>query len=241
MSLGNEDFLNTTDPEEELEFRISYTEESNTVPNMDSNNESSLPTIDIIPEEFTDYKFDFNQGQQGDEDIALVKSWLLSGTERPPLPPEPSPWLQNLWKEFSRLSISSDGLVYHTNLDPNTNLSNQRILVPKSFVPKLLYHFHGAPLTGHVAKDVAATKARQICYWPGMTKDIEKHCTSCLPCQYQSNPVPGYKAPLRPIKVTRPFQKVAVDITELPLTSQGNRYVITCCDLFTKHINLYPS
>lgn len=37
----------------------------------------------------------------------------------------------------------------------------------------------------------------------------------------------------------RPFQRVAVDILELPVTSKGNRYVLVVEGYFTKFLNLY--
>lgn len=39
--------------------------------------------------------------------------------------------------------------------------------------------------------------------------------------------------------VNKPFERVAADITELPLTTNGNRYVLVVTDYFTKYINMY--
>lgn len=40
-------------------------------------------------------------------------------------------------------------------------------------------------------------------------------------------------------QTSRPLQRVAVDILELPVTSQGNRYILVVEDYFTKFVNLY--
>lgn len=37
----------------------------------------------------------------------------------------------------------------------------------------------------------------------------------------------------------RPFQRIAADILELPITSKGHRYVLAVEDYFTKFVNLY--
>ena len=50
---------------------------------------------------------------------------------------------------------------------------------------------------------------------------------------------PG-RPPLSPILVQRPFQIVGVDLMELPLTIQGNKYVLVFQDLFTKWSMVYP-
>lgn len=44
---------------------------------------------------------------------------------------------------------------------------------------------------------------------------------------------------MKTIVATEPFQKVAADILELPITSRGNRYVLVVQDYFPKHVNLY--
>lgn len=52
--------------------------------------------------------------------------------------------------------------------------------------------------------------------------------------------MPKLQAPLIPITPERPFQIVAADITELPVSTKGNRYALVMMDLFTKFVNLYP-
>lgn len=73
-----------------------------------------------------------------------------------------------------------------------------------------------------------------------MSADISKHCSRCAACQSRRSPVPRPQAPLISISPDRPFEIVAVDITELPLSTKGNRYVLVMMDLYTKFVNLYP-
>ena len=44
---------------------------------------------------------------------------------------------------------------------------------------------------------------------------------------------------MKTIVATEPFQKVAADIIEIPITSRGNRYVLVVQDYFSKYVNLY--
>ena len=44
---------------------------------------------------------------------------------------------------------------------------------------------------------------------------------------------------MRTSQVERPFQRVAANIHELPVTSKGNRYVLVVEDYLTKFVNLY--
>uniref|UniRef100_A0A3P9GYP2 Integrase catalytic domain-containing protein n=1 Tax=Oryzias latipes TaxID=8090 RepID=A0A3P9GYP2_ORYLA len=72
-----------------------------------------------------------------------------------------------------------------------------------------------------------------------MLKDIRQWCEQCRACQTRRSPVPKAKAPMGGSPVSRPLQRVAADILELPLTSRGHRYVLVVEDYFTKFVNVY--
>ena len=74
-----------------------------------------------------------------------------------------------------------------------------------------------------------------------MLTNVVNFCKSCIACQTRRNPVPAYQALLKPINVSRPFEKVAADIATvtLPITSRGSRYLLVVSDYFTKYFNLY--
>lgn len=73
-----------------------------------------------------------------------------------------------------------------------------------------------------------------VYYWPYMTRNIHKFCAECLACQTLSCHTPHERAPLQLIQAEKPFQKVAADISELPVMSSGNRYVLVVMDYFTR-------
>uniref|UniRef100_A0A8C2FEK8 Integrase catalytic domain-containing protein n=1 Tax=Cyprinus carpio TaxID=7962 RepID=A0A8C2FEK8_CYPCA len=73
-----------------------------------------------------------------------------------------------------------------------------------------------------------------------MSRDIQKFCAECVSCQSCASTTPHERAPLQSIHAERPFQRIAADITELPVTSLGNRYVLVVMDYFTRFVNLYP-
>uniref|UniRef100_A0A3B3DD48 Integrase catalytic domain-containing protein n=1 Tax=Oryzias melastigma TaxID=30732 RepID=A0A3B3DD48_ORYME len=72
-----------------------------------------------------------------------------------------------------------------------------------------------------------------------MLKDIRLWCEQCRACQTRRSPVPKSKAPMGGSPVSRPLQRVAADILELPVTSRGHRYVLVVEDYFTKFVNVY--
>ncbi|KAK6491574.1 hypothetical protein HHUSO_G3672 [Huso huso] len=72
-----------------------------------------------------------------------------------------------------------------------------------------------------------------------MRSDVQRYCEGCWSCEARRNPVPPRRAPLQSIKAIRPFQFVCIDITELPVTARGSRYILVVQDHFTKYVNLY--
>ena len=110
--------------------------------------------------------------------------------------------LKSLYKEIANLYINeSDDLVYRRNL-----AGVSQVLIPKSWVPQIIVHFHGAPLVGHTSPLSAYTKAKQYCFWPGMKLDFENHSRTCAQCQKFSKPNPPYHAPLQSIQTDHPFK-----------------------------------
>ena len=181
------------------------------------------------------------QQQQNDECLSTVISWVQDSASRPPigrLRNSPSS-LRKLWHEYPNLIIRQGILCRKTKQSPYSPVSFQ-VVLPKVLIPTALAALHGNVLSGHLSAERTLQRARRVCYWPYMTRDVTTFCTECLPCQKRGSPIPHERAPLQTIHADRPFQKVAADITELPLTSQGNRYALVITDYFTRYVNLFP-
>ena len=67
--------------------------------------------------------------------------------------------------------------------------------------------------TGHMGIQKSKERARDVLYWPGMTKQIEKHVSRCSTCQeYQNLP---QREPLLPHCIpSRPWQMVGLVLVE---------------------------
>ena len=72
-----------------------------------------------------------------------------------------------------------------------------------------------------------------------MAKDVEKYCRECKRCQQSKLSMPQ-RAPLINMPIGRPWQMVAVDILEVPLSSNNNRYLLVLQDYFTKWADAIP-
>lgn len=73
---------------------------------------------------------------------------------------------------------------------------------------EILLQLHGSPTSAHFPH--LGEWARQFCYWPSMYKDIKTWFEQCKICQTRRGPVPS----------AQPFERVAMDILELPVTTK---------------------
>ena len=74
-----------------------------------------------------------------------------------------------------------------------------------------------------------------------MTESVKRWCKTCDVCA-RGKPGPGTgKSPLQQFRVTAPMQCVAVDIVgPLPVSRDGNEYIIVLGDYFTKWQEAFP-
>ena len=183
---------------------------------------------------------ELRQQQHDDDCLREVILWLCDDRRRPPIGrlKRSSPTLRKLWHDFPKLLLWQGILCRKLEVSPHTP-ANFQVVLPTALISTALTGLHGNQFSGHLSAERTLRKARRICYWPYMTRDVYKFCAECLPCQSRNCPTPHERAPLQSIYAERPFQKVAADITELPITSSGNRYVLVVMDYFTKYVNLF--
>ena len=90
--------------------------------------------------------------------------------------------------------------------------------------------------SGHFSPKAAYTTLAKRYWWDGMYRDVHSHCRSCLTCATYQGTGRRTKQSLMPIPVGEAFHRVGVDIMELPLTQNGNRYVVTFIHYLTKWV-----
>ena len=73
-------------------------------------------------------------------------------------------------------------------------------------------------------------------YWPGVKRDVERHCQGCPECQRVA-PRTTARNPLIPMPIIdTPFDCIALDIVgPLPKTSRGHRYILVLVDYATRY------
>ena len=72
-----------------------------------------------------------------------------------------------------------------------------------------------------------------------MLHDIDQYCRECEVCQSSKPPSPQ-KVPLISMSIGKPRQMVAVDILEVPVSFNKNRYLLVIQDYFSKWADAIP-
>lgn len=129
----------------------------------------------------------------------------------------------------------NDRILYRVEADKSL-----RIIPPATDRQKLFKEAHQGPFSGHLREAKIHSELSRHYWWPGMRRDIAQMCRSCLTCATRGVGKP-VKPPLTPIPVNGPFDRVGVDVLQLPKTRQGNRYAVVFMDYLTKWPEVYAT
>ena len=76
-------------------------------------------------------------------------------------------------------------------------------------------------------------------YWVSTARDVEQYCRECTKCQQSKLSMPQ-RAPLTSLPIGRPWKMVAVNILEVPLSTNNNRYLLVVQNYYTKWAEAVP-
>ncbi len=194
-------------------------------PSISGKSEPPLITAPITAHAIIDLSqtlsVDIAQCQKDDVTLRIVSEWLKDG-RRPPAwaIKKGSAELKVYWRQFDRLHLQ-DGKVYRFACNKPKESPTLHVVIPSKAVPQVLQFLHGHSTVGHLGHKKTLARAREHFYWPYMARDIDNYCQQCVSCQSRSMPFSHRVAPLQTIHASHPFEKVAADITELPVSPSG--------------------
>ena len=114
----------------------------------------------------------------------------------------------------------------------------RQLVVPRKYRLELLRIGHDIPLAGHLGGNRTTYRITQTFFWPGISKDVRRYCSTCDVCQRVGKRGDHPKARLSPMPVIEePFSRVAVDLVgPLPNPSpSGKKYILTVVDYATRY------
>ena len=99
--------------------------------------------------------------------------------------------------------------------------------------------FHDDPTSAHCDFNTTYGKINQRYFWSTMYRDVKNFVQSCDTCQRQGKPRKQTK--IHPITPSSLFDRWGVDIVgPLPVTQNGNRYIIVAVDYFSRWPEAQP-
>ena len=76
-------------------------------------------------------------------------------------------------------------------------------------------------------------KLQQVAYWVGMAQAVAEYCTQYVIYQQAKLPTPTL-GPMPNVPIEVPWQILAGEILEAPISHHHNRYLLVVKDYFTK-------
>lgn len=108
-------------------------------------------------------------------------------------------------------------------------------------IKKVLSEFHDHPMAGHPGQQRMLEKLRMRYSWKNMRRDVKQYVQSCEKCKFNKVTTHTNERFMLTTTPTKPFDVVVVDtIGLLPVTTKGNRYILSIqCD-FSKYVVYVP-
>ena len=145
--------------------------------------------------------------------------------------------LLQMWKQLE----IREGVLWRRYETKDGSRSHLQLVVPKSKRQDVLKEIHAGVAGGHLGEEKTLSRLKERYYWPGHWTDVREFCRTCSECTSRKSPSPRNRGPLTPVKSGYPMQIVAVDILgPLPITENGNSYVLVASDYFTRWVEAYP-
>jgi hypothetical protein len=208
-----------------------------TLPDEQNNESESDDDPGIIVNHVILKETEVNERQLDDEDVFELYQWIEKG-QKPERIDAKRPELLIYWRQFNRFRIFGKN-VFRTVDDPNVGVHFQYV-VPKSDRADVLTKIHDDPFCGHLGKDRTFLRLKERFYWPNYEKQASAHVRTCDTCARIKAPPQYNQEPLVPLRATRPFQLVTMDIMgPFATTERGNKYLLVMIDHFSKWVELF--
>lgn len=124
--------------------------------------------------------------------------------------------IQKYWHHRDNLTLQNDLLMYDT-----------RLVIPHIMQPEMLKRLH----EGHMGINKSRARARQLVWWPGISKDIENVIKRCCICVQEAI---NFREPLISKELpSRPWQQLAIDLFKLNL-----KWYVAIIDCYSRYIEV---
>lgn len=132
-----------------------------------------------------------------------------------------------------------DGVLCKKVVKENEADSHTQVIVPKSLRKEVLNNMHVRISAGHLGTKKTTERVKQRFYWYGLKDDVNLHIKSSDTCEANKLPQKKLSAPMGHLSSGTPLDNLAIDfLGHLPLTRNGNRFILVLTDHFTKFVKV---
>ena len=173
------------------------------------------------------------EAQRKDVNLRLLHMWLIEGKT----PSDQEIMLAGVSEKFYWLNrgmfMAADGLIMQKGQEDGRDL----LVVAGEMKEEVMRICHSIPSAAHQAYERTKMRVKGRYFWHRMSRDIKEFVSKCSLCNRNK---PANRKNRHPQVINHagiPMEKIHMDfIGPLPLTKQGNEYILVMVDNFTKWI-----
>ena len=181
------------------------------------------------------------QAQSEDPVLQKVRKWVAKG---PPSKDDLRGCSEDERVYAQQLGVIEDDnglLILRYRFNKGVPQDRRRALIPPKMRPQVYHFIHQHPTAGHFGRNATTAKAAERFYWPGMAGDVHRFVRDCADCLIKIQQVKLKNTVHHPVITGYPGERLHVDLVgPLPETPQGDKYLLTCQDAFTRFAWAYP-
>lgn len=107
------------------------------------------------------------------------------------------------------------------------------LVIRRSELEAILKALHDSPYGGHLGSTTMEDKVKEKYWWKNFINDIREYVKTCDTCQRKGKPRKNQL--LHPVESNEIFEQFGIDaIGPLPMTANGNRFILTAMDYLSK-------
>ncbi|XP_060780518.1 uncharacterized protein LOC132888512 [Neoarius graeffei] len=141
-------------------------------------------------------------------------------------------------RQWSRL-VEQEGVLYRRVFRLDGKEEFLQVLLPATLQGEVLQQLHQDH--GHQGVERTAELVRLRCFWPGLLSDIQQWCRECSRCQLAKDSGSASYSFMGHLLASRPNEILAIDFTQLELTTNGVENVLVMTDVFSKYTQAVPT
>lgn len=137
-----------------------------------------------------------------------------------------------------------DGFVYkrtaHSTGSPEQENESWKLWIPSGLVQDVIFNSHNPPQAAHCGIGKTLEKLRRYLFWPTLVKDVRNYILACETCKTTKSPNTVLRPPMgQPVKTSRPFQKLFIDLLgPYPRSKSGHVGIFIVLDHLSKYVFL---